>query len=380
MTVRTPEEIENERRTVLVNIFATSGSLILFIFGILSMSAGFVVLGSVVLGASILSLGLMVYGRLSGRIRTVSYLFSALAFMLAIFLVVHGGVKGAGAYFSFPLAIIMVMTGFTSVRFTLTICSLFLSVVALALFGPVDEGLVYPYGADEKMHIMLGLAVLVLLAVFSEWIRLRSYSATLNTHEQLRTDARYDALTKLLNRRGFEEAMAGLPPERFPVVLAILDLDHFKSVNDEHGHEAGDHALRAFARHLRPCVRGGDLLCRWGGEEFLLLITEAGPDEALAVVDDIRIGFARTVLPVGENGLKLTFSAGLSCLQNAGGFEQALVEADESLYRAKDRGRNHLELSEAENTAGEPDDAGLQPVSAAVPRNKDQEPPDILPA
>jgi len=117
-----------------------------------------------------------------------------------------------------------------------------------------------------------------------------------------------------------------------------------------------------------------------GGEEFLLLITEAGPDEALAVVDDIRIGFARTVLPVGENGLKLTFSAGLSCLQNAGGFEQALVEADESLYRAKDRGRNHLELSEAENTAGEPDDAGLQPVSAAVPRNKDQEPPDILPA
>ncbi len=266
MTVRTPEEIENERRTVLVNIFATSGSLILFIFGILSMSAGFVVLGSVVLGASVLSLGLMVYGRLSGRIRTVSYLFSALAFMLAIFLVVHGGVKGAGAYFSFPLAIIMVMTGFTSVRFTLTICSLFLSVVALALFGPVDEGLVYPYGADEKMHIMLGLAVLVLLAVFSEWIRLSSYSATLNTHEQLRTDARYDALTKLLNRRGFEEAMAGLPPERFPVVLAILDLDHFKSVNDEHGHEAGDHALRAFARHLRPCVRGGDLLCRWGGK------------------------------------------------------------------------------------------------------------------
>lgn len=343
------------------------------------MSTGRAVLATVLLTTAVLCLSLMLYSRLTGDFRNVSFLLSALAFLLASFLIMHGGVEGTGAYFAFAIVIIMVMAGFTNIRVTMSICGLFLVAVAMGLFGSVSQHWVYPYSFVEKVLILVALAALMLLAIVSEWIRLRSYSATVDIHEQVCVDARHDALTKLLNRRGLEGALAALPPPRFPASLAILDLDHFKAVNDTHGHDAGDRAISAFARHLRSSVRAQDIVCRWGGEEFVLVITDAQCAEALAIVDDIRMDFARTTLPIGDNGLRLTFSAGLASLESAGAFERALADADQSLYRAKNDGRNHLQVAEADEMPLHSDDDTPPSGSAVVPSNLAAKPPNIIP-
>jgi len=132
-------------------------------------------------------------------------------------------------------------------------------------------------------------------------------------------------------------------------VLSLMDLDHFKTVNDVHGHEAGDEVIRAFAEHLRRNLKGRDLLCRWGGEEFVVLLGHAQPDEGWAVLDDIRRAFAGTTLPIGGNGLRVTFSAGLASMRDARDFETALARADQCLYHAKDAGRNRLQIAETED-------------------------------
>lgn len=349
MAGRTPEAIEAERRVLLVSLFATVGSTILVIFGTLAVMAGRSGLALVLLVTAVLCLAFMLYSRLTGRARDVSYFLSALAFLLGVFLILHGGVEGTGVYFAFPVAIIMVMAGFTSVRFTMWVCALFIAVVALGLYGPYSQEWVYPYSLVEKSRIMVALAALVLLAVLAEWMRVRSYSATVDTHEQLSVDARRDPLTGLLNRRGFEEAIAEFSSERFPAVLSLMDLDHFKTVNDVHGHEAGDEVIRAFAEHLRRNLKGRDLLCRWGGEEFVVLLGHAQPDEGWAVLDDIRRAFAGTTLPIGGNGLRVTFSAGLASMRDARDFETALARADQCLYHAKDAGRNRLQIAETED-------------------------------
>lgn len=352
MAGRTPEDIESERRVLLVTLFATLGSTILVVFGSLAMVTGRTGLALVLLTTAVLCLAFMLYSRLTGRSRDVSYLLSALAFLLGGFLILHGGVEGTGVYFAFPVAIIMVMAGFTSVRFTMSICALFIAVVALGLYGPYSQEWVYPYSLVEKSRMMVALSALVLLAVLAEWMRVRSYSATVDTHEQLSVDARHDPLTGLLNRRGFEESVAGLPAEHFPAVLAIIDLDHFKVVNDVHGHEAGDEVIRTFADHLRRNLKGRDLLCRWGGEEFVVLLAQARPSEGRTVLDDIRRDFAGTPLPIGDGGLRVTFSAGLARMRDACDFEPALARADQGLYRAKDAGRNRLQFAEVEDAQG----------------------------
>lgn len=355
MAGRTPEDIESERRVLLVTLFATVGSSILVVFGGLALLSDRVGLAMALLVVALLCLSLMLYSRRTGRSRDVSYLLSALAFLLGVFLIMHGGVEGTGVYFAFPVAIIMVMAGFTSVRFTMSICALFLAVVALGLYGPYGQDWIHPYSLVEKSRIMVALSALVLLAVLAEWMRVRSYSATVDTHEQLSVDARLDPLTGLLNRRGFEEAIAGLPPGRFPAVIGLLDLDHFKAVNDVHGHDAGDEVIRAFADHLRRNLKGRDLLCRWGGEEFVVLVTQTRPDEAWTVLDAIRRGFAATRLSIGDVELRVTFSAGLAGLRDASGFESALTCADECLYRAKDAGRNRLQLAQVDSVQGLPE-------------------------
>lgn len=140
-----------------------------------------------------------------------------------------------------------------------------------------------------------------------------------------------DPLTGAANRRGFTERVAALtarPGE--PLVLAVLDLDHFKAYNDEHGHAAGDALLRECVLAWRELIRGRDHLARWGGEEFAVLLDRCEAREALVVVDRLR-----TATPPG-----VTCSAGLATWDGAETADDLFGRADRALYRAKAEGRD----------------------------------------
>lgn len=161
---------------------------------------------------------------------------------------------------------------------------------------------------------------------------------------KLRELAVTDPLTGLPNRRGFEErAQAMLAHARrheLPLTAIMLDLDHFKRINDTHGHEAGDHALELFSRLLKETRRNGDLAARLGGEEFCLLLHD---DAAAGAPLDQRLRQRLQQAAPAELGLTLDFSAGMATLQPGDtGILPLLARADAALYEAKTAGRGRL--------------------------------------
>jgi len=152
--------------------------------------------------------------------------------------------------------------------------------------------------------------------------------------------ARQDALTGLPNRRCLQELMpremSRARRNQSPLCLAIVDIDHFKSYNDTHGHLAGDEVLRACAREWDGVLRGEDTLVRFGGEEFLVLLPDTDPEQAAEIVDRLR----------RQTPMEQTCSAGLALWDSAESVDDLLRRADEALYLAKASGRDQLALAE----------------------------------
>ena len=151
-----------------------------------------------------------------------------------------------------------------------------------------------------------------------------------------------DSLTGVLNRRAIEAAFATLQLEGRRFVVAMIDLDHFKAVNDIHSHGVGDAVLRRVTATLQDGLRAPDRLGRYGGEEFTLLLAEADPAAGAMVVERLRERVAAVDWSVLAPGLVVTFSAGLVGVGSAESFDAAVARADRLLYQAKHLGRNRV--------------------------------------
>ncbi|HEV7260241.1 MAG TPA: diguanylate cyclase [Bosea sp. (in: a-proteobacteria)] len=178
--------------------------------------------------------------------------------------------------------------------------------------------------------------------------RIASNAETLLRMRQLHDLAWRDYLTGLFNRRYFFERGPKMVAEARragqPTSVAILDIDHFKLLNDEHGHDAGDDALRIFAGHLGEALQGQPhLLARLGGEEFALLLPGLSENEAALLTDEVRAGVAGRNMSVGDLTLGLTVSIGLTEMTAADSLDLALRKADRALYVAKQAGRNRIQ-------------------------------------
>jgi diguanylate cyclase (GGDEF)-like protein len=194
-----------------------------------------------------------------------------------------------------------------------------------------------------KANLLVGLICVVSSGAFSLSLAYERSAAA------LREMAFSDALTGLANRRAFErrfaEAVASRSASR-GVALAMLDVDHFKSINDQYGHAAGDEALRVCAAAIRGAAGRWGFAARVGGEEFAVLMTDVSAADARRLADILRDAVARTPVRLGHRTVTVTVSVGLH--HRAGGcasFDRAMQEADRCLYDAKTRGRNRVECA-----------------------------------
>jgi len=155
-----------------------------------------------------------------------------------------------------------------------------------------------------------------------------------------------DMLTGALNRRAFleqgEAALARATRHGESLSLAMLDLDHFKALNDTYGHAVGDLALQAFATTCRESLRPYDLFARIGGEEFVVVLVDSRPEEAWSVLERLRQAVAAIELESEGEVVRFTVSLGLAVLGGEGSLESGLAQADRALYRAKRSGRNRI--------------------------------------
>lgn len=164
-------------------------------------------------------------------------------------------------------------------------------------------------------------------------------------------NAAHDPLTGLFNRRYFDrrvrEESAHARRHRKPFALIMIDLDHFKLINDTYGHEDGDRVLRHVAEIVQAGIREDDTACRFGGEEIVVLLRATDAMEARIVANRLRSTLAGRPIPVGEMNepKQVTFSAGVAAADERNGFktDDVLARADAALYRAKHAGRNRVE-------------------------------------
>jgi diguanylate cyclase len=159
-----------------------------------------------------------------------------------------------------------------------------------------------------------------------------------------------DPLTNVLNRRflpsvvGREISIARRQRSEFSVLL--LDIDHFKAINDEHGHSGGDQVLRQFAEVLHQSCRSSDFVFRYGGEEFLVVLVDAGQEAAMAAAQKLGAEIRRHVFNVTEAGpLRITASIGVATFDGHPDYAYLIDRADKALYRAKQAGRDRSEAA-----------------------------------
>jgi diguanylate cyclase (GGDEF)-like protein len=210
-----------------------------------------------------------------------------------------------------------------------------------AAVGPTRPGVDYP--ASKLLFIPVTYAIAWLLADYAVLRLRRAQSALREALRVVSELARTDGLTKLWNRRYLEERLeAELDRadrhERIVSVL-MLDLDHFKAINDDHGHAEGDATLIRFAELVRKCVRKIDIVARYGGEEFVVVLPETKPEAARAIAERIR-AMQR------DQGLHTTVSIGIASTVDHGTNPADLIAAaDRALYRAKNAGRDRVDVA-----------------------------------
>jgi len=243
--------------------------------------------------------------------------------------------------------------------FGLTIAQiLWLGFYVIALFGAVMALMArrdpqhYPPGLEAVYFVMLCIMVtgvaLLTKRLHGMRDRLRRQKLELEAAlAHIHRLATHDDLTGLVNRRHMQELLEiermRLDRSEQDWCVALLDLDHFKSVNDAHGHAIGDEVLRALSRHAHTLIRRTDVLSRWGGEEFVLLLPNTPIAQAVTSLERLREHFNAVPLIMHGIELAVSFSAGLTEHRRGESVAQTLERADKLCYRAKSLGRNRIE-------------------------------------
>ena len=189
-----------------------------------------------------------------------------------------------------------------------------------------------------------------MLARVRTQIKKKRYTERLRDNVQMSIEmAITDGLTGLFNRRYMETHLGTLLEQAAargkPLTVLVLDVDYFKAVNDTHGHDAGDDVLREFSTRIRKSIRNIDLACRYGGEEFVIVMPETDMAVATSVAERLRRRIAAEPFAIQQNTgqIEITISIGIAALGGTGDNAAALLKrADQALYRAKREGRNRV--------------------------------------
>ena len=267
------------------------------------------------------------------------------------------------------LVVVLVFGGFSSTLAQVrALCGYAIFLLGLTmLWKSQTDPSRYPWH-EELAHFVVASTMLVAVAIMAGTLsRLRKSLKTralelAEALDRIRDMARHDELTRLINRRHVTELMQRefVRRERSgeAICIAMIDIDHFKRINDTLGHPAGDEVLRKFSQQALAAVRRNDVLARWGGEEFLLLLPLTGLEAARDVLERMRSRLQGVAWLDADPSLQVTFSAGLAEASTNESVEATIARADVAMYRAKREGRDRIVCA----TAGGPGDSHAKPM------------------
>lgn len=267
------------------------------------------------------------------------------------------GITGALRGAIFTLLMVVMMFGMFSlkIRHVMVVCAYAVLAMGLSMALLVARRPETTAPLVEAGHLLMLALMMPAVTVLAQRLhrmrgRLQQQKRELSEAlDRIQYLATRDSLTGLMNRRHVTEMLERevLRHRRFSTRLsvAIFDLDHFKQINDRHGHGCGDEVLRAFAEEAQRTIRGCDALARWGGEEFLLLMPETGLEDARVGAERVRAMLERQVILKHGERVPVTLSSGVAELGKAETLDALVERADQALYVAKSHGRNRVEIA-----------------------------------
>lgn len=257
----------------------------------------------------------------------------------------NGMVYGIGGFMFTHMAGLVVLRGFSFWHIV------FIHIAAT--LAPHAMGLAFPATGFQHAHYAALVWPATFMAVIAHYGLFKEYVVAYSLKDQLHHLAEVDSLTGAFNRRAFNEralaTFAMAIRHKRPMSVMMLDLDHFKTINDTHGHTTGDRLLIQVARTIQNQLRKADILCRWGGEEFLVVMPEA---DSLAVqhkAEQLCQSVARELVDGGDGQkVQVTVSIGVAHLRDSTDELKDIIQrADSMMYRAKNTGRNRVCISES---------------------------------
>ncbi len=255
------------------------------------------------------------------------------AFYALLLAVIPQGTQPLIGYSFIPYMLVTMLAIFP---FTLLESSLLgLSLLALQVFALYRSEILFTLAGIQDLWLLVALLCIAITANYFQ----------LTLMLRLHREATHDPLTGLLNRGALMRAMARLSTHGDPpqAALLMMDLDHFKHINDRYGHMTGDDVLRHFTRQLSQTLRPSDITSRYGGEEFMVILLNTDLPTALELAERIRLHTENTSLQDYEgNTIRYTVSIGIAMLKPGKNFETAIREADNRLYEAKRQARNRV--------------------------------------
>jgi len=353
-------DIEVSRHLMQFTLFGLLGCGFLYLFTIISLFQGRTELGLYLLAFSVISTVLLIYVRQTRHFRIASWLTAIMLCILALFLVISGGFAETGPLWVFPIiAIILFLQGANN---GIKTSGALLVLIGLIFFAPVSFIALPEYGLDFKIRTFASLLATLLIIWTLEYSRNRAFLILEDLRYEMEVVSRTDYLTGIYNRRAMIEKLNAeisrfnRTGEIFSILL--IDIDHFKQINDMYGHATGDFVIRTLCQLMQDQLREHDIVSRWGGEEFLILLPNTVTEQGHYVGELLRKNIESRELSVGEDTkLHLTVSIGVSSAENTSDALVLVDQADERLYRAKRGGRNQVISTDAASEVQAPKDS-----------------------
>jgi diguanylate cyclase (GGDEF)-like protein len=338
-------DLETNQQIFVANLFGLIGYLITFILATSAILRDEYVLASVLMSASLLfffSHLILRYKYFKNNYKFSANFVTTSLMILMVYLVYTGGVSNTGPLWIYVVPPVALFFG--GLRKGLRNLVAFTVVIGVLMFNPTEHLQVANYSYEFKSRLMFSFMTVSALFAFYEYSRQRSYEYMQNISQQFEQQARHDPLSGLKNRRGMLENLhyeyERAQRNKHNMSLMMCDIDHFKNINDEFGHEIGDLIIIELAEIFIATLRKQDTVARWGGEEFLFLLPETSAQQAFILGEKIRCKIADSEFCFQIKLLKLTASIGVYEMKKDNSIEQAISYADKNLYKAKENGRN----------------------------------------
>lgn len=338
---------ETNRRVLVVNLFSFVGYTITLALGLSSLFSSEWTLGFSLLSASmVFFLASQIQAAYRNRVgQTISvYLLTGCLMALETYLLVTGGYNNTGPLWLYILPpVAMFFGGF---KRGLIVIAVFTILIAILLFSPHESLLLTHYSDSFKTRLLLSFCTVTFLSAFYEYSRQRTYEMMRILSAQYEQQALHDTLTLLPNRRGIsqllDQELKRHHRTQSPLTLILVDVDKFKQINDTYGHNNGDIVLQRTAQLLRQNIRRQDIVSRWGGEEFLMVVPETSEESAAILAEKVRKTLENTAFWLDDREIKVTASFGICEVNHEISLNRGLSMADKALYKAKQLGRNKV--------------------------------------